>query len=179
MLGLPLSSAEFIQTSARVGRTWPGLVHVLHKIGRERDGQTFRHFRHYVTHGDRFVEPIPITRRSRRVLRLTMPGIVEARRLHLMEPASAKKNLAMVGWLRDYAASTAMSPAHEVEVISRLLGFDGDIDELLRQEITDWMSTWFANLEDPATTIRWPSDLGPDKPMISLRDVEASAPIRD
>lgn len=179
MLGLPLSSAEFIQTSARVGRRWPGLVHVLHKIGRERDGQTFRHFQHYVTHGDRFVEPIPITRRSRRVLRLTMPGIVEARRLHLMEPASAKKNLAMVGWLRDFAASTAMTPAHEVETIAHLLGFDGDTDELLREEISVWMGTWFANLEDPATTIRWPSELGPDKPMISLRDVEASAPIRD
>lgn len=179
MLGLPLSSAEFIQTSARVGRMWPGLVHVLHKIGRERDGQTFRHFQHYVTHGDRFVEPIPITRRSRRVLRLTMPGIVEARRLHLMEPASAKKNLAMVRLLRDHVASTAMTPAHEVEVIAQLLGFDGDTDELLREEISVWMGTWFANLEDPATTIRWPSELGPDKPMISLRDVEASAPIRD
>lgn len=177
MLGLPLSSAEFIQTSARVGRTWPGLVYVLHKIGRERDAQTFRHFQHYVTHGDRFVEPIPITRRSRRVLRLTMPGIVEARRLHLMEPTSARKNLALVTWLRDHVHAAAITPAQQVDHIARLLGFDGDIDELLREEIRVWIGTWFANLDDPATTVRWPSDLGPDRPMISLRDVEASAPI--
>jgi hypothetical protein len=177
MLGLPLSSAEFIQTSARVGRTWPGLVHVLHKIGRERDAQTFRHFHHYVAHGDRFVEPIPITRRSRRVLRLTMPGIVEARRLHLMEPASARKNLALVTWLRDHVHTAAITPAQQVDDIARLLGFDGDIDELLREEIRVWIGTWFANLDDPATTVRWPAELGPDRPMISLRDVEASAPI--
>lgn len=179
MLGLPLSTAEFIQTSARVGRRWPGLVHVLHKIGRERDGQIFRHFQHYVTHGDRFVDPIPITRRSRRVLRLTMPGMVEARRLHLMEPASARKNLAMVRTLRDHIVSTAVTPAQEVETIARLLGFDGEVDELLREEITQWLGTWFANLEDPATTVKWPSELGPTKPMISLRDVEPSAPIYD
>lgn len=177
MLGLPLSTAEFIQTSARVGRTWPGLVHVLHKIGRERDGQTFRHFQHYVTHGDRFVEPIPITRRSRRVLQLTMPGMVEARRLHLMEPVSARQNLALVRSLRDHARSTAMTPAQEVDTIARLLGFDGEIDERLREEISVWMGTWFANLEDPATTVKWPSELCPDKPMISLRDVEPSVPI--
>lgn len=179
MLGLPLSNAEFIQTSARVGRTYPGLVHVLHKIGRERDGQTFRHFHHYVTHGDRFVEPIPITRRSRRVLRLTMPGIVEARRLHLMEPASTKQNLAMVGSLRAHVADAAITPAEQTELISRLLGFDGEVDELLREEISVWLGTWFTNLEDPATTVKWPSDLGPESPMISLRDVEPSAPIHD
>ena len=44
MLGLPLTTAEFIQTSARVGRRRPGLVHVLHKIGRERDAETFPPF---------------------------------------------------------------------------------------------------------------------------------------
>ena len=49
MLGLPLTTAEFIQTSARVGRSRPGLVHVLHKIGRERDAETFRHFTSFVT----------------------------------------------------------------------------------------------------------------------------------
>lgn len=179
MLGLPLSTAEFIQTSSRVGRRWPGLVHVLHKIGRERDAQTFRHFEHYVTHGDRFVEPIPITRRSRRVLRLTLPGIVEARRLALMEPASANQRLTMVKTLRDYVQSNAVTPANQTETIVRALGFTGPADELLREEIRIWLQTWFANLEDPASGIKWPNELGPDAPMFSLRDVEARAPIRD
>jgi hypothetical protein len=179
MLGLPLCTAEFIQTTARVGRRWPGLVYVLHKIGRERDAQTFRQFQQYVTHGDRFVEPIPITRRSRRVLRLTMPGIVEARRLHIQEPLSPGQRLTTVSALRDYVKAVGMTPASETETIAAALGFTGPIDELLQEEIRIWLAAWFANLEDPASGIKWPNRLGPENPMRSLRDVETSAPIHD
>lgn len=179
MLGLPLGSAEFIQTSARVGRRYPGLVYVLHKIARERDAQTFRQFGHYVTHGDRFVEPVPITRRSRRVLRLTLPGIVEARRLAVMEPTSATGRLTTLRLLKDYVADSGLTAAEQTNAVAHLLGFTGDDGGLLRDEIRRWLNNWFANLEDPATTARWPSDLSPDRPMISLRDVESRAPIRD
>ena len=60
---------------------------VLHRIAHERDAGVFRSFQHFVTQGDRFVEPIPITRRSRRVLDRTVNGLVMARFLHLYEPA--------------------------------------------------------------------------------------------
>ena len=33
MLGLPLATAEFIQTTSRIGRRYPGLVVVLHRMG--------------------------------------------------------------------------------------------------------------------------------------------------
>jgi hypothetical protein len=179
MLGLPLTTAEFIQTSSRIGRSVPGLVHVLLKIGRERDAEAFRHFSSFVTQGDRFVEPIPITRRSRRVLNLTMPGIVEARRLMLMEPKSPSQNLALPKNLRSFTQNAGLTPAGEAAAIAELLGFNGPADELLRDEISQWMATWFINLEDPATTAKWPSELGPTRPMTSLRDVETSAPIHD
>jgi hypothetical protein len=179
MLGLPLTTAEFIQTSARVGRSHPGLVHVLHKIGRERDAETFRHFPSFIHQGDRFVEPIPVTRRSRRVLTLTMPGSVEARRLMLMEPLAPGQRLTTADKLRAFIKSSGATPAGEAESIASLLGFTGQTDELLREEIRLWLTTWFANLEDPASSIRWPNQLGPTTPMTSLRDVEASAPIHD
>jgi Helicase conserved C-terminal domain len=179
MLGLPLTTAEFIQTSARVGRSYPGLVHVLHKIGRERDAETFRHFASFIKQGDRFVEPIPVTRRSRRVLTLTMPGAVEARRLMLMEPLAPDQRLTTVERLRAFVNSSGASPTGEAESIASLLGFTGQTDELLREEIRLWLTTWFVNLEDPASSIKWPNLLGPTTPMTSLRDVEASAPIHD
>lgn len=179
MLGLPLGSAEFIQTSARVGRRYPGLVYVLHKIARERDAQTFRQFSHYVTHGDRFVEPVPITRRSRRVLRLTMPGIVQARLLAVMEPTSSTGRLTTLRLLRDYVSDSGLTAADQTEIIAGLLGFDSEEGGLLRDEIRLWLDGWFTNLADPATTAKWPSDLSVDRPMISLRDVESRAPIRD
>jgi hypothetical protein len=179
MLGLPLTTAEFIQTTSRIGRSRPGLVHVLLKIGRERDAETFRHFSSYISQGDRFVEPIPITRRSRRVLNLTLPGIVEARRLMIMEPRAQGQSLTTLKKVRAFADSSGLTPAAEAETIAALLGFDGPTDELLREEIRLWLATWFTNLEDPASTVKWPRELGPTSPMTSLRDVETSAPIHD
>jgi hypothetical protein len=46
MLGLPLATAEFIQATSRVGRRWPGIVFVMHKItesGTRRSTSPFRH----------------------------------------------------------------------------------------------------------------------------------------
>jgi Helicase conserved C-terminal domain len=178
MLGLPLTTAEFIQTTARVGRRHPGLVYVLHKIGRERDAQTFRHFGPYVRQGDRFVDPIPITRRSRRVLDLTIPGVVAARTLMIHEPAS-KQRLSTPPKLRDYARNAKLTPAGEAAIVAAVLGLDGTEDALHRQQITDWLRAWFAELEDPTTKARFNGELGPNPPMRSLRDVEATAPIHD
>lgn len=178
MLGLPLTTAEFIQTTARVGRRFPGLVYVLHKIGRERDAQTFRHFGQYVRQGDRFVDPIPITRRSRRVLDLTIAGVIGARTLMIREPAS-RQRLSTPAKLRDYARNSGMTPEAEAAAVAAVLGLDGAEDSLHREQIAEWVHAWFADLDDPATKSTFISDLGPRPPMTSLRDVEASAPIHD
>ena len=178
MLGLPLTTAEFIQTTARVGRRYPGLVYVLHKIGRERDAQTFRQFEQYVRQGDRFVDPIPITRRSRRVLDLTIAGVVGARTLMIREPAS-KQRLSTPAKLREYARSAGLTPAQEAAAVAMVLGLDGPEDSVHREQIAEWVQAWFTDLEDPAIKATFVSELGPRPPMTSLRDVEASAPIHE
>lgn len=178
MLGLPLTTAEFIQTTARVGRRYPGLVYVLHKIGRERDAETFRHFRQYVEQGDRFVDPIPVTRRSRRVLDLTLPGLVAARTLMIREPAS-RRALTTVARLREYADESDMTAPVEAQTIIELLGFDGEEDTLHRDQIMQWMTNWFANLRDLSLSKEFPKVLGAREPMRSLRDVEPTVPIHE
>lgn len=178
MLGLPLTTAEFIQTTARVGRKYPGLVYVLHKIGRERDAQTFRHFEQYVRQGDRFVDAIPITRRSRRVLDLTIAGVVAARTLMIREPAS-RQRLSTPAKLREYVRDSGMTPASESAAVSTVLGLDGTEDSVHRGQIAEWVQEWFADLEDPASKAKYIGELGRNPPMRSLRDVEASAPIHD
>ncbi|MEU8411356.1 helicase-related protein [Amycolatopsis japonica] len=178
MLGLPLTTAEFIQTTARVGRSRPGLVYVLHKIGRERDAQTFRHFGPYVRQGDRFVDPIPITRRSRRVLDLTIAGAVAARTLMLREPAS-KQRLSTPPKLRDYLRTIGLTPQEEADAVAAVFGLDGPEDSLHKQQILEWLKDWFADLEDPTLKTNFMSEIGPTPPMMSLRDVEATAPIHD
>ncbi len=177
MLGLPLTTAEFIQATARVGRTWPGLVIVVPKIGRERDAAMYRCFREFVTQGDRLIEPIPITRRSRRVLERTIAGLALARILILHEP-SAPHALTTVSRLRDYLRSGGIVGTSEAAALERLLGFTEDRDAALRADIYDWFDQFQRNLSDPPAGARFPSDASPSgDPMRSLRDVEEQVPV--
>ena len=177
MKGLPLTTAEFIQTSARVGRRWPGIVYVLHRITREREVATYAQFDKFITQGDRFVEPIPITRASRRVLALTAVGAEEARRLAVHEYA-ARTSLTTITKVRNYYLQAGITAETEAEALTEALGLDGPLDELLRLDIGKWVSGYFSNLTDPATQAKWPSDLSPTgPPMRSLRDVEDGVPI--
>lgn len=177
MKGLPLTTAEFIQTSARVGRRWPGIVYVLHRITREREVATYAQFDKFIRQGDRFVEPIPITRASRRVLALTAIGAEEARRLSVHE-YTAGTALTTITKLRNYYRDAGITAETETAALTDALGLDGPLDELLRRDINEWAISYFDNLTDPATQAKWPSDLSPSgQPMRSLRDVEEGVPI--
>jgi hypothetical protein len=177
MLGLPLTTAEFIQTSARVGRRWPGLVYVAHRLTREREAGIFGQFEKFVSQGDRFVEAIPITRGSRRVLALTTAGVVEARRLAIHEPA-AREALTTVRKLRDYFSDVGVTEDTEFDAVVEALRIERPIDDLMRGDLRVWLANYFSALNDPATQVIWPSELSPSgPPMRSLRDVEASVPV--
>ena len=178
MLGLPLTTAEFIQATARVGRRWPGIVFVMHKIARERDAGVYRSFPYFVSHGDRFVEAVPITRRSRRVLDCTMAGLELGRILALHEPRS-REPLTLISKLRDYMDSNGVTCEGEVGAIIEALGLDTELDASMRDDIQNWMERFFRALHDPGGDKRFPSDLSPSgSPMISLRDVEEQVAIR-
>ncbi|MCC0063667.1 MAG: DNA helicase [Defluviimonas sp.] len=177
MLGLPLTTAEFIQATARVGRTWPSLVFVVHKIARERDASVYRLFPQYVDQGDRFVEPIPITGKSRRVLERTMPGLAFARILMMHQP-NAGTGLWKGHQLRNYLSGVPNFGKDEIAAICGMLGYDTADTQSLMNDVESWYDRFVANVEDPANGSEWANDLGPrGKPMLSLRDVEDQVPV--
>jgi hypothetical protein len=177
MLGLPLGAAEFIQTTARIGRRWPGIVFVIHKIGRERDAAVYRSFEQFVKQGDRFVEAIPITRRSRRVLDKTIAGLELARILMIHEP-KASSALSTIARIRDYARQGGLNIDGEIAAIVRYLQITSPLDESLRSDLTRWFERFGRNIADPPTDGRFVSDLSPTgPPMRSLRDVEEQVPV--
>lgn len=179
MLGVPLTTAEFIQSTARIGRNWPGLVHVLHKMARERDAGVYRSFPKFVEHGDRFVEPIPVTGRSRRVLERTISGLALARLLAIHEPAAGQA-LTTVRRLREYLEAGGIDPDHETRALVELLQADSDLDAALRDYVERWVEQFYRHAEQPSGSVRFPNELSPTgKPMTSLRDVESQAPVRD
>ena len=179
VIGMPLTAAEFIQATARVGRTWPGLVFVMHKIARERDAGVFRSFSKFISQGDRFVEPIPITRRSRRVLARTLPGIEMARILAVYEPQSSEP-LTRVSRLRDFFKRNQIDARTEADETIRLLGYSGSADELLVETVEQWCGIFLENVEDGAQGNELtPASLPENRPMRSLRDVEEQLTVRD
>lgn len=151
VLGMPLTTAEFIQATARVGRRWPGLVFVMHKIARERDASVYRSFQKFVKQGDRFVEAIPITRRSRRVLARTVAGIELARILHIHEPKCAG-SLTLVPQIRQFFAKNKITLETELQAAIQALALTGPLDELLRIDLASWFEGFFRNLRTPVVT---------------------------
>lgn len=177
MLGLPLTTAEYIQATARVGRRWPSLVLVVHKIARERDASIYRSFPQYVDQGDRFVEPIPITGKSRRVLERTLPGLAFARILMMHEP-EARGSLWKAKQLRAFIDGRPEFSRNEIEQICEFLGYMNDETAGLSADVCDWYERFMENVADPAHGDEWTSDLGPGgKYMLSLRDVEEQVPV--
>lgn len=172
MMGLPLTTAEFIQATARVGRRWPSLAFIVHKIGRERDASVYRSFPKYVSHGDRFVEPIPITGRSKRVLERTIPGLAFGRILMLHEHLADKTIWKAYG-LKEYVDGRPGFRLEEAKAICDFLGYDNDASASLKAEVDKWYESWLDRVCDPANSNDWVNDLGvpPLGPMRSLRDV--------
>ncbi len=181
MLGLPLATAEFIQTTSRVGRAHPGLVIVLHKIGRERDAAVYRTFPSFVAHADRLIDPVPVTAKSRRVLELTFAGLVQARLYGIHEPAAIAASLKQL--TKPAAVKRAFSrlpvlEQTELAALVDMLAFTGPLDENLRRDLESYLREFFRALNDPASNAEWVNDLFPTgKPMLSLRDVEEQAPV--
>jgi hypothetical protein len=181
MLGLPLSTAEFIQTTSRVGRTYPGLVVVIHKIGRERDAAVHRSFPQFIRHADRFVDAVPITRKSRRVLELTFPGLFLGRAYGLHEPQAIARGVGRITtlqWIRRVYQQLPVLEDAELQALIAALDAHGPLDDGLRRDLERWMRDSYRALNDPATEGKWPNDIFPmEGPMKSLRDVEQQIPV--
>ena len=177
MLAFPLGVAEFIQSTSRVGRKWPALVIVVPKMARERDASVYRSFPQFVSHGDRFVEAIPISRKSRRVLERTISGLELSRMYQIHEP-NAEHRLTTIRDLNAYIRTYPDVLRDDLKAIEDALGID-DEDEFITDQMENWFDGFERNLRQPTADARFLSDLSPTgEPMTSLRDVEEQAPVK-
>lgn len=180
LLGLPLATAEFIQTSARIGRKHPGLVFVLHRMGVERDASVFRSFRSFIEHGDRFIEPVAITRRSRRVLEKTFPGLFAARVLGIHEATRVrrdKENISTAKALREYFATSPIRLEDEFTELCDALGIDPDSEDALAASLRQLLERTYDELLNVTSQARFVGEVTPSPPMLSLRHIETQIPV--
>lgn len=81
--GLPRMIAEYIQASARIGRTFPGISIFVATPQAERDRSVFDRFGKFHEYLDRLVEPSAINRWPEAALERTIPGAVVAYLMHV------------------------------------------------------------------------------------------------
>lgn len=76
LAGMPASYAQYIQATARAGRSHVGLVIDIFDRANRRETSMYQSF--YTTHAalERMVEPVPVNRFASRAVERTLPGIV-------------------------------------------------------------------------------------------------------
>jgi len=122
--------AEYIQASARVGRTFPGLSFFVATPQSERDRSIFDRFAKFHLYLDRLVDPAAVTRWPEPALERTVPGI-------------------LCGYLMGPAAKAIGKPISTVEhVQDAYAAFVGDV--LSAGTIVDWMARAYGCVEAPS-----------------------------
>lgn len=190
VMGMPQQTSEFIQSTARVGRSHPAVVFCLINPMRERDVSHFRYFRKYAEYLDRLVEPVPVNRESLPVLKRVLPGglmtlllqVYEARWL-FPDGKVSKKRRDRLYWVKGMAAALDEGFLNESMLVDDLLrAFSVDehdpqfadhreaVQRFVRTNIENFLSR-----RGPGTSTS--EEMEPPPPR-SLRDVETPIEIR-
>lgn len=122
--------AEYIQASARVGRTYPGISILAVTPQSERDRSIFDRFGKFHEYLDRLVDPSAVNRWSTPALQRTMPGI-------------------LAGYLMSVAAAEIGQTLWSVEAVQDVLGRPG-ADALNGDETVRWIEAAYGASNAPS-----------------------------
>jgi superfamily II DNA/RNA helicase len=117
--GFPRLVSEYIQASARVGRTYPGISIFVATPQSERDRGVFNRFAKFHEYLDRLVDPSALARWPLPAVERTVPGILS-------------------GYLMGVAASEIGASLATVEKVQFYFGRAG-AEALTTEKLLDWM----------------------------------------
>jgi len=117
--GFPRMVAEYIQASARIGRTFPGLSIFVATPQSERDRSMFDRFAKFHEYLDRLVDPSAVNRWPEPALIRTVPGL-------------------LCGYIMGIAAARAHKAFPTVEKVQQEYGRPG-AESLNEASLSDWM----------------------------------------
>ena len=175
--------AEYIQASARVGRTYPGISILVATPQSERDRSIFERFAKFHEYLDRLVDPSAVTRWTDPALRRTMPGVVAG---YLMGVASFRlgepiNSVESVQRLYARAGAEALNESEIYAWVERAYGADqAPSSDRYRERIANSVSnTYRLVLNAPSYPGGRPRQLGNHLgAMRSLRDIDDPAEVR-
>ena len=184
--GMPRQTAEYIQSSSRTGRTFPGSVFVCFNPARERDQSHYHLFEKYHEFLDRLVEPVPINRWSHFSVRRTLPSMIFAwilnqwmyesdEWLYFGDQVSQLVRSLQSGRGRQYGVSINSTTDFQ-QLLEASYGSDlcGELPEAFREILDRERDRAFTNLENIQQDMASEA-LNPGT-MMSLRDIDEQIP---
>lgn len=119
--GFPRLVAEYIQASARVGRTFPGISIFVATPQSERDRSIFDRFAKFHEYLDRLVDPSAITRWPEPAMRRTVPGLLAGYLMGVAAPLLGRR-FATVEQIQDAQGAEALLMSSVVAWAERAYG---------------------------------------------------------
>jgi len=186
--GMPRQTAEYIQSSSRAGRRFPGVILVCFNPARERDQSHYHLFEKYHEYLDRLVEPVPINRWSHFSVQRTLPSMIfgwllnqwlyeTGERLYFSDQASELVRSLQSGRGRTYGISIDDSTQFQ-DLLERSYGRDlcGELPEAFQAILSRERDRILTNLENIQEDFA--SNALDPGPMISLRDIDERVPFK-
>jgi hypothetical protein len=142
--GQPKATAEYIQATSRVGRTFPGLVCTVFNWARPRDLSHYEQFEHYHTTFYKHVEPLSVTPFSPGALQRGLAGLlVSLVRLRGME-FNANETAARITTSDPYVQDAIETIAKRAE----LIGDGTKTGDFCRAELLSKADFWQAEAQN-------------------------------
>ena len=180
MCGLPITTADYIQATARAGRTHVGLVVTVYDNWTAREVSSFTHFISTHRFLERLVEAVPVNRWAVNGVRRTLPGIAVAHIFDLarQNPWASDEDLKKVGnfqrWWNNNAATGAAEQLERRILVSYRSAEPSANPAGLEDELQDTAATRWRQERARMTRFDrdWIQELFREPAMTSLRDVD-------
>jgi hypothetical protein len=177
--GIPNLTAEYIQSSSRVGRRHCGVVFVVFQAHKERERSYYQTFAKYHEFLNRLVEPVPLNRWASRALYYTMPGLIMAILFGIFGPrwhGSQRRSL----WSAKEVLKAFDQGAFDVDEVAQTLAVAIRAEPMDRENVVSEARRLIQRALETARLAESKAGFGegmPPGPMRSLRDVEEAFPV--
>jgi hypothetical protein len=187
VFGQPKQSSEYIQTTSRIGRTYPGLVVTIYNPYRPRDLSHYENFKGYHSQIYRFVEgttATPFSARARdRVLhalfialaRLTISGLADNEAANDISNANSTEIDAIINKIAKRVAK--VSPKLQSDVVTELRQFVDDW-KMLQKVSTNKLFYFITDTTNNSRLMNYYGEVSTnkEKPTLnSMREVETAS----
>ncbi|MCL9814354.1 helicase-related protein [Natranaeroarchaeum aerophilus] len=177
--GMPRRTAEYIQSSSRVGRKYPGIiVDAFHPI-RERDRSHFHYFDKYHEYQDWLVEPVPVNRWAKFSVKRTLPGLFMSLLLqkHYTEIYQEIGSPYQTKTIAKAHAQGMISEKELIEDLCEIYGTDKHKSPVFRDVIERKVTQFMSAIDSKQKNFVSDSLPGDHGTMFSLRDVDQSVQV--